>query len=170
MGCGGSKVNSDQPRRDHQFYIKELKLKPHPEGGYFKETYRSDIQFNDRNLASSIYYMTVKGSFSHIHRIKSDEMWHFYAGGPLRVLEILPNGEGKETLLGPNLDKGQRLQYVVKAGSWFGSLPVEGEDYSLVGCTVSPGFDFEDFELGVKEELLKEYPDRENIITTLTHP
>lgn len=127
--------------------ISRFDLKPHPEGGYFKETYRSES-------ATGIYYLLGKGDSSSFHRIKSDEMWHFYSGDPLIVVEIDANGEIKETVIGPNTT----FQYVVPAGVWFGAYLPKGSEYALVGCTVAPAFNFKDFEMGNKEELLKQFP------------
>lgn len=124
---------------------------PHPEGGYFKETYRSLEMFptprGPRSASTAIYYLLEKGQSSRLHRIKSDEMWHFYEGDPLIVYEKRDDGTIKETLLGRDLKNGQLLQYTVPAGVWFGAYLPEGSEFSLVGCTVSPGFDFADFEL-----------------------
>lgn len=124
---------------------------PHPEGGYFKETYRSlemtHTSRGERSVATGIFYLLEKGQSSSLHRIKSDEMWHFYAGDPLIVYEKSIDGSIKETVLGSDFKRGQLSQYVVPAGTWFGAYLPEGSQYAFVGCTVSPGFDFNDFEL-----------------------
>jgi len=139
-------------------------LQPHPEGGYFKEFYRSpdDIllpQFSGpRSCATSIYFLLEQGQFSALHRIKSDEVWHFYLGDPLEIVEIDPSGEWKSTILGHQITLGQQLSYVVKAGNWFGSRPLQGSAYSLVGCSVSPGFDFQDFEMPSRGYFEREFP------------
>lgn len=152
-----------------QMIINKLGLLPHPEGGYYLETYRSEtaIQvagFNGkRSAATGIYYLLESGDFSALHRIKSDETWHFYAGDPLKVVEITPKGEEIETIIGNQLDQGQLPQYTVKAGNWFGSRSIG--TYSLVGCTVYPGFDFQDFEMADRGELLGQFP---NLAPTLT--
>lgn len=157
-----------------QDYIQQLQLLPHPEGGYYKETYRSQATANfkgfdgERNYCTGIYFLIEKNNFSALHRIKSDEMWHFYAGDALEVIEITLEGKLIVTHVGSNLMKGEVFQYTVKAGHWFGSRVKEGGVFSLVGCTVSPGFDFNDFEMAEREELIDFYPEHENIIKNLT--
>lgn len=121
-------------------------LLPHPEGGFYKETYRSDF-------STGIFYLLRKGEKSSLHRIKSDEMWHFYGGNSLTVVEISKEGALKET----RLDK-DRVQYVVPAGVWFGAYLETGSEYAFVGCTVAPAFHFEDFELASKDVFLASYP------------
>lgn len=158
--------------------VKELDLLPHPEGGYYKETYRSDVQikqahlpekFNgDRNYATAIYFLLTSDNFSAFHRIKQDELWHFYSGSPLYVHVIDKVGNYKRHEVGLELQKGQRPQLLVEKGCWFASSVKESNNYSLVGCTVSPGFDFEDFELAKRAELVKEYPQHASIIEQLT--
>jgi len=145
-------------------------METHPEGGYFKETYRSKetIPGGDRNYSTGIYFLLPEGTFSKLHRIKSDEMWHFYLGDPLTIVQISPQGKVEEVLLGQDVLAGQRVQHVVPAGYWFGAFPNPGSLYSFVGCTVAPGFDFVDFEMGDRETLLKEYPNAKEIIERLT--
>jgi predicted cupin superfamily sugar epimerase len=138
-----------------QEFIEKLGLSPHPEGGYFREVYRaSEIipkealpqRFSgDRHMATSIYYLLCQGQRSRLHRIHSDETWHFYAGDPLQVVMVSPEGDVSEVLLGSDLAKGQVFQYTVPAGLWFGACLPAGSQFSLVGCTVAPGFDFQDF-------------------------
>lgn len=154
------------------YWVHHLDLKPHPEGGFFKETYRSSIEeefsgfLGKRSLSTGIYFLLEKGNFSAFHRIRSDEMWHFYAGDPLIVHMIDSGGKYHKQLIGPKLDEGQVLQFVVPAGVWFAS-EVEGRgEYSLVGCTVSPGFDFSDFELADKNFETK-FPKHRNLIQKL---
>ncbi len=132
--------------------IERLDLSVHPEGGFFKETYRADMQIsvgsNSRNVSTGIYYLLDKENISHLHRIKSDEMWHFYSGSPLRL--ILFNDqktEYKEIILSNSLEVKTYLQYVIPAGVWMAAEVTDKTSYSLVGCTVSPGFDFTDFEM-----------------------
>lgn len=148
--------------------VKRFGLEPHPEGGFFKETYRAAGKFGERIFSTAIYFLLPEGKFSALHRIKSDEMWHFYLGGPLLVTEITSKGELIETRLGQNIAAGERLQYLVPAGNWFGARPITGAGYSLVGCTVSPGFDFADFEMGQRDELKRLFPQHQSIIDTLT--
>jgi uncharacterized protein len=158
--------------------VQLLKLKPHPEGGYYKETYRSaesigvnglPERFNGlRQFSTAIYFLIEKHNFSAFHRIKSDEIWHFYAGNALEVIEIEPSGNLKKTLVGSGLTSGEVFQHTVPAGNWFASRVKEGGEYSLVGCTVSPGFDFQDFEMASRAELISQFPSHETIITELT--
>lgn len=156
------------------FFIQHLGLISHPEGGHFREHYRSDELADfagfsgPRSVCTSIYFLLKKGEFSALHRIKSDEIWHFYQGDPLEVVEIEPNGYLKSTLLGANLLGGHQLSYVVKAGNWFGSRPAPESQFSLVGCTVSPGFDFNDFEMPGQEFFLSEFPQCKDQIVSLT--
>lgn len=148
--------------------IRLHKLKPHPEGGFFRETYRSAAEVRTprgrRSLATAILFLLEEGGFSALHRIKSDELWHFYAGGPLRVRAIGPGGKSESALLGP----GHKCQHLVPAGRWFGAAPEPGSGWSLVGCTVAPGFDFRDFELGSRADLLKRFPRAAKIIRQFT--
>jgi predicted cupin superfamily sugar epimerase len=130
-------------------------LIPHPEGGYYKETYRSEF-------STGIFYLFSSGQTSSLHRIKSDEMWHFYSGDALIVAEITESGDVRETRLDKN-----NVQYVVPAGVWFGAYLPEGSEFAFVGCSVAPAFHFKDFEMGNKESLLKEYPKAQPIIDKL---
>lgn len=156
----------------YQNIIDKLEMLPHPEGGFYKETYRSsesvDTEMGERSLSTGIYFLLPKGHVSHFHRIKSDEMWHFYSGDPLTIVEIDEQGKLITTTLGPNLDKGEIPQYVVKANRWFGSFPSDKSEFCFVGCTVSFGFDFTDFELANKENLQKQFPELSIMIEKLT--
>jgi predicted cupin superfamily sugar epimerase len=148
--------------------IEKLNLKPHPEGGFYRETYRSTVLHGEHSVSTAIYFLLSKGDVSHLHRITSDEIWHFYAGGALEITEILPDKTMKKTILGSDFENGQTPQYCVSAGHWFGAAPCEGTDFALVGCTVAPGFSFEDFELGDRQELLIQFPEFEEDIIKLT--
>lgn len=158
--------------------IKSLQLQAHPEGGFYKETYRSEMMifegennsgFNEaRNVSTAIYFLIERDNFSALHRIKSDEIWHFYTGDPLEVIEITPQGQLIHTMVGSEIDKGQVFQYVVKAGHWFGSRVLSGGDFSFVGCTVAPGFDFRDFEMGERDQLIHQFPEHSEIIQQMT--
>jgi len=160
-----------------QQLIKQFNLQPHPEGGYYKETYRSaeiipvtvlDKRFKgDRNFSTAIYFLLEKGNFSAFHKIQSDECWHFYTGETLLVHIIHINGKFETIKLGNDLQQGQVFQFVVPAGCWFASEPAPGSEFSFVGCTVAPGFDFDDFELAKADELIKSYPRYEAIIKRL---
>jgi len=148
--------------------IDRYKLHPHPEGGWYCQTYKSDEQVaasalperfaGSRVFSTAIYFLLEQGNFSAFHRIKSDECWHFYAGGPLHLYIIQQNGALEIISLGNDLENGQAFQYVVPANCWFASRPAPGSEYCFVGCTVSPGFEFEDFELANAVTLSNEYP------------
>ncbi|MDP3158039.1 MAG: cupin domain-containing protein [Archangium sp.] len=148
--------------------IADYQLAPHPEGGYFRETYRSKqtLAGSGRSLSTAIYYLLPAGQRSLLHRIGADEVWHFYRGDPLLVIELQPGAAAKVTRLGR--ERGELLQYVVPAGTWFGALPAPGSRYSLVGCTVSPGFEFSDFELGKRDALLAQFPEAREHVEALT--
>jgi uncharacterized protein len=158
------------------YWIEKLNLLPHPEGGYFKETYRSNdtstFQLGGlqktRAHSTSIYFLMEKGNFSAFHRILSDEVWHFYAGESLEVFYIDHNGLLQRIFLGSNPENGEQLQGVVPANCWFASRPFLKSHYSLVGCTVAPGFDFEDFEMAKRASLIQEFPEHQKIIEELT--
>ncbi len=158
--------------------IGHLELQPHPEGGYFKETYRSngsipsDVLGNTysgpRNHATSIYFLLTQGNFSAFHRIVQDEQWHFYDGATLWLHTISPEGEYKKIAIGNNLAEGEVPQFTVPGGYWFGAEVKEGGAFSLLGCTVAPGFDFDDFEMPPRDTLLQLFPQHETIIHKLT--
>lgn len=152
--------------------IDQLQLVPHPEGGYFRETYRSSVVFETpsgkRNSSTAIYFLLLKGNFSAFHRITSDEVWHFYAGDPISVFVIHQHGTLEEIRLGNGFTNGEVPQYVVPAGAWFASKVADGGFSGLVGCTVSPGFDFVDFEMASEVELMKQFPQHSEIISELT--
>jgi len=156
--------------------VQHFNLLPHPEGGYYKETYRSAGQIpahalpgftGDRNMATAIYFLLVKGNFSAFHRIKSDECWHFYAGDPLLVHVIHTNGSYELIRLGNNIANNEQFQAVVPVGAWFASETAPGGEFSFVGCTVAPGFDFTDFELAEAEALCKVFPQHASLIKRL---
>jgi uncharacterized protein len=165
-------------RPDPGFWKQHLQLNYHIEGGWYSEVYRSGLLFTAdqlpgkfsgaRHACTHIYFMLEKGQFSAFHRIHSDELWHFYSGDPLIVYEIGENGHLKEHLLGNDPQAGQSPFCVIKGGNWFASKPVENSEYGLVGCTVSPGFDFADFEMARKEELLAAFPQHTSIIDLLS--
>jgi uncharacterized protein len=162
--------------KDAQYWIHHLGLSPHPEGGYYRATYKSDLTIvrsalpssyqGDRSASTAIYFLLDEGNFSAFHRIASDEVWHFYAGSSLVVYVIDPEGNYSELHLGS--DEGEVFQAVVKAGSWFASRVRDAAGFALVGCTVAPGFDFADFELGVRSELIRAFPAHRKLIEELT--
>jgi hypothetical protein len=135
------------------FYINHFSLLPHPEGGYYKETFRSEKSFQfegfeeERSICTSIYFLLEKGQTSSLHRIKSDEIWYFHDGQTLEIIEIDSNGNETIIRLGKDILNGEVLQHVVPAGIWFGARLAAHSEFCLVGCQVSPGFDFKDFEL-----------------------
>lgn len=161
--------------------IKTLSLKKHPEGGYYKELYRSSESISaphlperfegDRSFSTAIYFLLSSGEFSAFHRIKQDEIWHHYEGEALRIHCINPEGEYSELLLGKNLENDEGPLQVVPAGTIFAAelIPTEESSYSFVGCTVAPGFDFADFTLFERDELLGMHPEHSEIIKKLTH-
>ncbi len=159
--------------------IKELALTEHPEGGYFKETYRSAGKISnlelgteyqgDRNYSTGIYFLLTSEKFSAFHKINQDEMWHFYKGTPLLLHIISKEGSYTSVTIGNDLKKGQVPQYLVKGGDWFAAEVIDKDSYTLVGCTVAPGFDFADFVLPERKELVALFPQHKGIITKLTH-
>lgn len=159
------------------YLASKLNLISHPEGGFYKEVYRSEGIINKdnlsgfsgkRNYCTSIYFLLTSDNFSGFHRIKQDEIWHFYEGSPLFVHVIDKLGNYIRHEVGMDLDNGQAPQLVVPAGCWFASSVKDEDSYSFVGCTVAPGFEFEDFELAKRNELTNEYPQHIEIITKLT--
>jgi predicted cupin superfamily sugar epimerase len=152
--------------------VKNLELLPHPEGGYFKEVYRSEEllhspEFSDsRNLLTSIYFLLTRDNFSAFHRIASDELWYYHEGANC-IIHILHQQGGYTRIdLGNEIETGQIFQALVKAGDWFASET--SADYSLVGCAVSPGFDFKDFEMADRNKLLLAFPEHSDLVLRLT--
>nr|WP_299384097.1 cupin domain-containing protein [Allomuricauda sp.] len=158
--------------------IDKFDLKPHPEGGFFKEVYRSKGQIaaealpdqygTARNYTTSIYFLLTSDTFSAFHKIKQDEIWHFYSGSPLMLYVISEEGELSEHSIGNDFGKGQVPQFVVPGNHWFAAKTIHPDDYSFVGCTVSPGFDFKDFVLPERRKLLEKFPEHSDIIKSLT--
>jgi predicted cupin superfamily sugar epimerase len=163
---------------DARYWIEKLGLIPHPEGGYYRQTYRADVVIarealpagfaGARAASTAIYFLLEGKNFSAFHRLQSDEVWHFYAGEPLIVHVIEPGGKYSSILLGRDVDAGQVLQGVVRAGCWFASHVADWKSWALVGCTVAPGFEFEDFEMGKREELVTAYPQHREVVERLT--
>lgn len=162
-----------------QAIIQQLELQEHPEGGYFKETYRSDEiipnssldakYIGDRNYCTGIYFLLTSEKFSAFHKVNQDEMWHFYKGNSLKLHMITPEGAYSFVMIGNDLEKGEVPQYTVKGGDWFAAEVPESNAYALVGCTVAPGFDFADFVLPKREGLTTLFPHHKAIIHKLTH-
>lgn len=160
------------------YWIDKLGLQPHPEGGWFRETYRSEEFFarnhlpghysGDRNFSTQIYYLLQHNDCSHFHRLKSDEIWHFYTGGsPAEIILLSENGV-KRLLVGSDPEKGESFQALIPKNTWFAAHISDKSSYALVGCTVSPGFDFADFEMGTCAGLLMDFPQYEQIIREFT--
>ena len=159
---------------------KLLGLAPHPrEGGWFVRTYEAGESiaaeaFGDgryagaRRTGTAIYYLLEPGTFSEMHRLKSDEVFHFYAGDAVEMLQLTADGEGERVVIGNDLARGQRPQVVVGRGVWQGSRLVAGGKWALFGCTVSPGFEFEDYEDGDRVSLSKGWPEFAAMIAALT--
>ncbi len=166
--------------RNASFWIRHLKLSQHIEGGYFSEVYKSQdiLQSSQlpekftiastRHCCTHIYFLLEKGQFSALHRIKSDELWHFYDGDPIIIYEIDLNGEMAKHVLGDDPSLGQQHFTAVKAGNWFGAALDDKSEFALVGCTVSPGFDYADFEMANREQLRTEFPQHRSLVDALT--
>lgn len=151
------------------YWVEKLDMLPHPEGGFYKETYRSNetIPGTNRQLLTGIYFLLTSENISRFHRIKSDEIWFFHAGSPLVVHTLDADGHNQQHV-GLDLEAGQQPQLLVSKNTIFGSSVLNENSYSLVSCAVAPGFDFEDFELFTKAELLPLFPEHEAIIERLT--
>jgi predicted cupin superfamily sugar epimerase len=154
--------------------IQKLRLKPHPEGGYYSETYRSaEFLFNNkgekRNITTAIYFLLENKDKSHFHRIQSDELWFFHQGEPLEIV-MIQHEQIIPIILGNNIEKGEIPQARIPSNIWFASKIKTGMGYSLVSCTVSPGFDFLDFELAQRQHLLQYYPHLKDAVEEFTRP
>jgi uncharacterized protein len=170
-----SKTNPMNPANK---LIKKLGLTRHPEGGWFKEVYRSNEYILAQNLpvrfeedhcfSTSIYFLLKGDDFSALHRIKQDETWHLYSGSSMTLHIIDEKGSYNILKLGLNLEKGEQPQQTVKAGCIFGATVDNKDTYTLAGCTVAPGFEFSDFELLSRQNLIEKYPHHSNIIMRLT--
>ena len=158
--------------------IRKLELLDHPEGGYYRETYRSRglISASElspsfgggRNYSTAIYFLLTSENFSAFHRIRQDEVWHFYEGSNIVLHLLKPDGSYEKVILGPDISKDHHFQCVVEAGTWFASEVEAPNSYALAGCTVAPGFDFQDFEMAQARELLAQYPAFKDLIARLT--
>lgn len=161
------------------YWINKLGLISHPEGGYYRESYRSDemiadgalpVRFagGDRAFSTAIYFLLSGSDFSAFHRLHSDELWHFYTGAPLTIHALNEKGDYSRWSLGSDGEKGETFQVVIKAGIWFGAALEDVDSFALAGCTVAPGFDFRDFEMGDRSELIRLYPGHRALIEQLT--
>lgn len=158
--------------------IERLELEPHPEGGYFKETYRSEGVIDSgslpreylgiRNHSTCIYFMLTSEMFSAFHKIVQDEIWHFYQGSPIQLHTISESGNHESHTIGNDLSKGETPQLVVPGNHWFAAKVINPDSYSLVGCTVAPGFDFQDFMLADRENLILKFPEHMELIEAFT--
>ena len=161
-----------------------LHLEPHPrEGGWFRQTWKAEETLPagalparyaagrtaGRAAGTAIYYLLEPNSFSEMHRLQSDEVFHFYLGDAVEMLQLLPDGSGRRVLIGSNVAAGESPQVVVPQGVWQGSRLVPGGRLALLGCTVSPGFEYEDYDSGRREELIQHWPEWRDLITDLTH-
>ena len=164
--------------KNADYWIERLELQPHPEGGYFKETYRSNEvilehalpeRFKGRRVFSTcIYFLLLPNEYSAFHSIQQDEVWHFYAGSPLTIHIIDQQGHYSALKLGNDFEKGESFQTVVPAGCWFAASVDNASECALTGCTVAPGFDFADFEMADRKKLIALYPDHREIIERYT--
>ena len=161
-----------------KYYIQKLQLEKHPEGGYFKEIYRSGEMFfidapqknTKRNVSTSIYFLLEGTQISKFHRLKSDELWHFYDGSAVKVYLIDETGKLTELRLGKKNESGELFQAVIKKNIWFAAEVVNKKSFALIGCTVSPGFDFSDFELAKRNYLTLHFPSHKDLILRFTNP
>ncbi len=178
-------IMSQEHLHSSEYWIKKLKLKPHPEGGHYREVYRSGEKVHAEHLpdrfkgartfSTAIYFLLRPGELSRLHRIKSDEVWHFYRGLPLTIHMFGSSGSYKAVRLGENPERGEHYQFMVPAGTWFG-VTVTGngvdetghihDDFALAGCTVAPGFDFEDFEMA-GDKIVTAYPGYQDVLRKL---
>jgi len=171
MNRRGTTTRADQ-------WIRTLDLVPHPEGGLYRETYRAkeilaasalpQRYSGRRPFSTAIYFLLRSGEVSRLHRLRSDEVWHFYEGNPLRLHILPPEGRTFSPVLGRRPGRGERFQCVVPRGAWFGAEVIGSGSFSLIGCTIAPGFEFADFELGRRSELIKRFPRRRRLIERLT--
>ena len=159
-------------------WIQHLDMLPHPEGGYYKETYKSgelisrdglpDRFSGSRSMGTAIYFLLEKDNFSAFHRLKADEVWHFYDGTQLLLHQIDAEGNYRSQALGKDLNEGEVPQAIVPAGTWFAAEVLDKSSFALVGCTMAPGFDFEDFEMPSREELQRKFPQQMELIGQFT--
>jgi hypothetical protein len=156
---------------DARALVAALELKPHPEGGYYRETFRSPTHVpasrGERAASTAIYFLLPAGTFSALHRVRSDEVWHHYDGDPVDLHTLEGDGAHAVTRLGRDLARGERPQVVVPAGVWQAAVPV-GDAFALCGCTVAPGFDFADFEMPERAALVAVFPRLRSLIERLT--
>jgi predicted cupin superfamily sugar epimerase len=165
--------------RTIKILVKRLKLKKHKEGGFFCETYRSQNKIKksnlpkrfsgSRNFSTAIYFLLRGDDISAFHKLHADEIWHYYLGSPLIIYTIDSKGKLRKTILGIHYSKGEVFQTTIKSGLWFAAEVKEKNVFTLAGCTVSPGFDYRDFELGEKNKLIRKYPQHKKLIARLSY-
>jgi len=165
-------------KQSAEYWIRRLHLKKHPEGGYYRESYRS-TEFlkastlprrypEKRSFSTAIYFLLKGQDVSRFHRLMSDELWHFHTGSSLTIHIISPKGKYSTIKLGADAEKQQVFQCVIEKNQWFAATVDDTKGFSLVGCTVAPGFDFADFEMGEQNHLLHLCPSMKNLIARLT--
>ncbi len=150
------------------------------EGGYFAETYRSAEMISQeslpgryngpRSVSTAIYYLLEPNTFSELHRVASDEIFHFYLGDPIEMLQLWPDGSARQVRIGTDLEEGMSPQVVVPRGVWQGARLADGGNFALLGCTVSPGFEYADYESGSRHQLCQAYAEYNDMICALTRP
>lgn len=159
-----------------KFYIDKLELRLHPEGGFYKEIYRSGelyyvedfVDRKKRSASTSIFFLLDGKQVSKFHKLKSDEIWHFYDGTSIKLYLIDSESNLSEIIIGKNLDAGETYQFSIPKNNWFAAELMDKKSFALMGCTVAPGFDFEDFELGKRGDLVRLYPEHHDLIMRLT--
>ena len=164
--------------KDAKYWIDKIGLQAHPEGGYFSENYKSEEIFphnslpdryhSKRSFGTSIYFLLTPESMSHFHRLKSDEIWYYHQGGSAIIHMINADGDLKSKRIGTDLEAGDSLQVIIPNGTWF-AAEVVAEEFILAGCSVSPGFEFEDFELADRQALTSAYPEHKTLIQRFTN-
>ncbi len=157
-----------------EYWIQHLNLQPHPEGGFFREIYRSNVETNHKNLpqgyqgnrrlSTSIYYLLRSGDISRFHRLRSDEIWYYHYGSTVKIVLINQEGHKYSRLLGPRPDRAEQPQVIIPAGTVFGAEITDSNSFGLYGCMVTPGFEYDDFEVFNKEDLIQAYPKHAGII------
>ena len=168
------------PPTDAAHWVRALDLTPHPEGGYFRETYRADEVVapdalpkryeGTRCWCTAVLFLLPRGEISAFHRLRSDELWHYHAGAALELHILARDGSRQSLVLGPDTVRGEQFQAAVPHGSWFAAHTRAPGAWSLVGCTVAPGFEFSDLQLGDRASLLAQYPEHRQLIEAMTRP
>lgn len=150
------------------YWIKKLELAEHPEGGFYRETYRKESKIHGRSLATNIFYLMPSERVSKFHRLQSDEIWYFHLGSPIQLYFFTPEGNYEEHMLGPDPEREQHLSKLIPARTIFGAMVTEPDSFGLVSCNMTPGFHFEDFELMSEIDLVEQFPQYKSIIKKLT--